>query len=99
MEIRITKPKLVNNWLVNKLVWVRKPGPIAEVAIRNAAPSMAEFFFIEPKENLFVQGLAGIFNPHTNVLYRFIDTLGKLDGIFPIPMNTDGIRFDWNIFP
>jgi len=46
IEIRITNPKLVSSCSVNKDVCVRKPGPIAEVAIRNAAPSMAEFFFI-----------------------------------------------------
>ena len=45
IEIRITKPKLVNNCSVNKDVCVRKPGPMAEVAIKNAAPSIAEFFF------------------------------------------------------
>ena len=46
IEIKITNPKLVSNCSVNKDVCVRKPGPMAEVAIKKAAPSIAEFFFI-----------------------------------------------------
>src|SRR4051794_3364801 len=46
-EIRITKPKLVERSAVNFAVCVKNPGPIAEVAIKNAAPSIAEFFFIK----------------------------------------------------
>ena len=37
-EIRITNPKLAFRLPVNVPVCVRNPGPIAEVAIRNAAP-------------------------------------------------------------
>jgi hypothetical protein len=44
MEIRITNPKLAANWLVKTAVWVKKPGPIADVAIKKAAPSKAECF-------------------------------------------------------
>ena len=44
-EIKITKPKLVERSAVNFEVWVKKPGPIAEVAIKNAAPEIAEFLF------------------------------------------------------
>jgi hypothetical protein len=44
MEIRITKPKLVSSSLVNKLVLFKNPGPIEEVAMRKAAPSMAGLF-------------------------------------------------------
>ena len=40
-EMSITKPKLVISSAVNKLVCVRKPGPIADVAIRKAAPVSA----------------------------------------------------------
>jgi hypothetical protein len=40
-EIKITKPKLAINSLVNLVVCVKKPGPIAEVAMRKAAPRMA----------------------------------------------------------
>jgi hypothetical protein len=43
METTITNPKLVSNCCVNKLVLFRKPGPIAEVAIKNAAPNIAPF--------------------------------------------------------
>jgi hypothetical protein len=42
IEIRITNPKLARSVLVNKAVCVRKPGPIAEVAIKNAAAKMVE---------------------------------------------------------
>jgi len=52
IEIRIRKPKLVSSCSVNKDVCVRKPGPIAEVAIRKAAPSMAEFLPTTPKGEL-----------------------------------------------
>ena len=44
-EMRITNPKLANRSDVNFVVWVRKPGPIAEVAIKNAAPSIAGLAF------------------------------------------------------
>jgi hypothetical protein len=37
--MRMTNPKLVKSSCVKADVWVRKPGPIAEVAIRKAAPS------------------------------------------------------------
>jgi hypothetical protein len=42
IEIKITNPKLANNVLVNTAVCVRKPGPIADVAIKNAAAIMGE---------------------------------------------------------
>ena len=41
-EIRITKPNDVKSSSVNVEVCVRNPGPMAEVAIRKAAPSMAD---------------------------------------------------------
>ena len=50
-ETRITKPKLDPREFVNTAVWVRKPGPMAEVAIRNAAPIKAPrvvFFSMTP---------------------------------------------------
>jgi hypothetical protein len=50
MEIRITKPKLASNFCVKTVVCVRKPGPIAEVAIKKAAPEMAVFFTFIFKE-------------------------------------------------
>ncbi len=40
-EIKITKPKLASSSLVNLVVCVKKPGPIADVAIKNAAPRIA----------------------------------------------------------
>jgi hypothetical protein len=43
--MRITNPNEVSSSAVNLLVCVRKPGPMAEVAIRKAAPRIAEFFF------------------------------------------------------
>ena len=46
IEMMITKPKLDNSFSVNTVVCVRKPGPIADVAIKNAAPMMAELFTI-----------------------------------------------------
>lgn len=39
------KPKLVSSCWVKTLVLFKKPGPMAEVAIKKAAPNMAEFFF------------------------------------------------------
>jgi hypothetical protein len=39
--MRITKPKEVSSSAVKRVVWVRKPGPMADVAIRKAAPRMA----------------------------------------------------------
>lgn len=42
MEIRMAKPKLASSLDVNKAVEVKKPGPIAEVAIKNAAPINTE---------------------------------------------------------
>ena len=39
------KPKLANRSAVNFVVCVRKPSPIAEVAIKNAAPTMTDLFF------------------------------------------------------
>ena len=40
-EINITKPKLAASSAVNLVVCVIKPGPMAEVAIKKAAPVMA----------------------------------------------------------
>ena len=45
IDIRITKPKLVSNCCVNTVVCVIKPGPIAEVAMRKAAPNITDDFF------------------------------------------------------
>ena len=39
--MRMTNPKLVRSSCVKTEVCVRKPGPIAEVAMRKAAPSIA----------------------------------------------------------
>ena len=38
---KIAKAKAAPIWTVKTDVWVRKPGPIAEVAMRNMAPAMA----------------------------------------------------------
>ena len=45
IDTRMTKPKLALYWPVNVAVCVRKPGPIADVAIRNAAPKSAPLLF------------------------------------------------------
>jgi hypothetical protein len=42
MEISITNPKLVSSCWVNTVVCVINPGPMADVAIRNAAPSKTD---------------------------------------------------------
>ena len=38
IETRIANPNAAASWLVNTAVWVRKPGPMAEVAIKKIAP-------------------------------------------------------------
>lgn len=40
-DTRMTNPKLDPRDPVKVAVWVRKPGPMADVAIRKAAPIMA----------------------------------------------------------
>jgi hypothetical protein len=40
-ETIITNPKLVVRICVKEAVWVRKPGPMEELAMRNAAPKVA----------------------------------------------------------
>ena len=40
-EISMIKPKLVVSCWVKTVVWVRNPGPTAEVAIKKAAPKRA----------------------------------------------------------
>jgi len=42
MTQRITKANEARYFAVNWEVWVKKPGPMAEVAIRKAAPSFTE---------------------------------------------------------
>jgi hypothetical protein len=44
MVMKITKPKLAPSCCVKTVVWVRKPGPIADVAIRKAAPRITDLF-------------------------------------------------------
>jgi len=44
--MRITKPKLANRLFVNIAVCVRKPGPMADVAIKKAAAISGEEKFI-----------------------------------------------------
>ena len=38
IEARMAKAKLAANFSVNTAVWVRKPGPMADVAMMKAAP-------------------------------------------------------------
>ena len=38
IDSRIANAKLARNLSVKTVVWVRKPGPMADVAIRKAAP-------------------------------------------------------------
>jgi hypothetical protein len=47
IDNKITKPKLASSCWVNTVVWVKNPGPIADVAIKKAAPIIAFCFFIE----------------------------------------------------
>ncbi len=55
MEIRITKPKLASKLLVKTAVWVRNPGPIAEVAMRKAAAMIGvDENFLRDEKNLFI---------------------------------------------
>ena len=59
MEIKITKPKLASKLLVKTAVWVRKPGPIAEVAIRKAAAMMGvPENLLRDEKNLFILWVA-----------------------------------------
>ncbi|MNV74467.1 hypothetical protein D3C71_1676880 [compost metagenome] len=46
IELRMTKPKLAPRDCVKTVVCVKKPGPMAEVAIRNAAPISTLLFFM-----------------------------------------------------
>ena len=49
MEAKIAKAKLAPNFSVNTVVWVKNPGPMAEVAIIKAAPSRTDQFdLLEP---------------------------------------------------
>ena len=50
IEQRITNPKLVTNCCVKTVVWVMNPGPIAEVAIRKAAPNNADLASVRVKK-------------------------------------------------
>ena len=42
MDMRIINPKLANKVLVKTAVCVRNPGPMADVAIKNAAAMIGE---------------------------------------------------------
>ena len=42
----ITKAKEARYWAVNLDVWVKKPGPMADVAIRNAAPNSTDMLLV-----------------------------------------------------
>jgi hypothetical protein len=55
IDSRITKPKLASSCCVNTVVCVKKPGPIAEVAIKKAAPNIAFCFFPEFNAIYFLQ--------------------------------------------
>ena len=41
IDRRMANAKAAPIWTVKTEVWVRKPGPMAEVAMRNMAPAMA----------------------------------------------------------
>ena len=76
----MTNPKLAANCAVNTVVWVKKPGPIDEVAIKKAAPSsrlqLNRFFTMlspSPPASI-VQNFRILFNP------------------FPMPAETPAIR-------
>ena len=42
MAMTMIRARAAPCWAVNVEVWVRKPGPMAEVAIRKAAPKSTE---------------------------------------------------------
>ena len=66
MESKITNPKLAASCCVKTVVWVKKPGPTAEVAIKKAAPSKAEEFlriFFDLRSGR--EYLLSTFNPET----------------------------------
>src|SRR3712207_7057169 len=42
IETAIAKANAAPSWTVNVVVWVMKPGPMAEVAMRNIAPSRVD---------------------------------------------------------
>jgi hypothetical protein len=42
IETAMAKANAAPSWTVNVVVWVMKPGPMAEVAMRNIAPSRVE---------------------------------------------------------
>ena len=53
------KPKLVRSCWVKTVVCVMNPGPMADVAIKNAAPNNADLFF--NKDFLIVNIVAQIY--------------------------------------
>ena len=55
IDSRITKPKLASSCWVKTVVCVKNPGPIAEVAIKKAAPNIAFCFFPEFNAIYFLQ--------------------------------------------
>ena len=57
MDKRMTNPKLAPSFSVNTAVWVRKPGPIAEVAIRKAAATRVDRMDVGGLVMIFQSGI------------------------------------------
>src|SRR5258705_2103811 len=87
-ETNMTKPKLVISFSVKNVVWVRKPGPMDELAIRKAAPNPT------PPNNLNLDG----FDDNVVLFQLSVNGFRKFNRIFAIAMNTDRFCHNWNCF-
>lgn len=86
IEQRITNPKLVKSCDVKTVVCVMNPGPIAEVAIKKAAPTRAEEIPLRSSDfNMIL---------FKNGVYSFC----KFKRVLSIAMNADGFGFHRNFF-
>ena len=88
-DTRITKPIEVPRSAVKRAVCVRKPGPMAEVAIRNAAPSRTDLVFN-------IACLIGACLLLRSECFR--DGPGKPGRILAIAMNADRFAHDRDLF-
>ncbi len=96
-DVRMANPNAAANRSVNTAVWVRNPGPIADVAMRNAAPRrtlivLAELFLsvnILPSDisvtSVFLRGQASLISVYANNLP--IIKFGTFDTRPPIQKN------------
>ena len=76
MDARMAKAKLAPYCAVNTVVWVRKPGPMAEVAMMKAAPRRTDQLVLDP--GLLITGSANEYSPYLlliNCLRQFDSSL------------------------